>query len=248
MRRTNAVYGAVQVDMSEPLARIDALAAAGEDRPSITAYLVACLGRTVATEPEIQALRDWRGRCVVYPDVDAMVMVEVPSPDGPVPLGLVMRAVHRRTVSELSSELRSAAARPATMRSSTLVERALPLPLVVWRVAFAVIARMPALCKRMGGTVGLSAVGMHLGRGGWGFATLHHSVEVLAGGIAERPVAVNGRIEIRPVLDLTVAVDHDIVDGAPATRFTARLLEAIESGEVLGRPVGSSASRGAADR
>jgi pyruvate/2-oxoglutarate dehydrogenase complex dihydrolipoamide acyltransferase (E2) component len=41
---------------------------------------------------------------------------------------------------------------------------------------------------------------------------------------------VEGRIEPREILNLTVAFDHDIVDGAPATRFTRRLVELIESG------------------
>jgi hypothetical protein len=33
---------------------------------------------------------------------------------------------------------------------------------------------------------------------------------------------------------LTVLFDHDIVDGAPAARFTRRLVELIESGYGLG--------------
>ena len=32
----------------------------------------------------------------------------------------------------------------------------------------------------------------------------------------------------REFLDLTVSVDHDVVDGAPAARFIRRLREAIE--------------------
>ena len=39
-----------------------------------------------------------------------------------------------------------------------------------------------------------------------------------------------GRIEPREILNLTVAFDHDVVDGAPAARFVRRLLEVIESG------------------
>jgi pyruvate/2-oxoglutarate dehydrogenase complex dihydrolipoamide acyltransferase (E2) component len=38
------------------------------------------------------------------------------------------------------------------------------------------------------------------------------------------------RVEPRYMLDLTVAFDHDVVDGAPAARFVKRLVELIESG------------------
>jgi len=39
-----------------------------------------------------------------------------------------------------------------------------------------------------------------------------------------------GPIEPRYLLDLTVAFDQDVVDGAPAARFMKRLIELIESG------------------
>jgi len=50
------------------------------------------------------------------------------------------------------------------------------------------------------------------------------------GGIAEKPGVVNGTIAIREYLSLTLSVNHDIVDGAPAARLTERLKELIESG------------------
>jgi pyruvate/2-oxoglutarate dehydrogenase complex dihydrolipoamide acyltransferase (E2) component len=50
------------------------------------------------------------------------------------------------------------------------------------------------------------------------------------GGITWKPTVVEGRIEPRKILNLTVTFDHDIVDGGPATRFVRRLVELIESG------------------
>jgi len=41
---------------------------------------------------------------------------------------------------------------------------------------------------------------------------------------------VDGRIEPRQILNLTVVFDHHVIDGAPAARFTRRLMELIESG------------------
>ena len=49
-------------------------------------------------------------------------------------------------------------------------------------------------------------------------------------GFAEKPVVVDGKIEIREMLSVTVSFDHDIVDGAPAARFTSQLKSLIESG------------------
>jgi hypothetical protein len=43
-------------------------------------------------------------------------------------------------------------------------------------------------------------------------------------------VLVDGRAANREYLSLTISVDHEVVDGAPAARFTRRLKELIESG------------------
>lgn len=53
---------------------------------------------------------------------------------------------------------------------------------------------------------------------------------VTLGGIAEKPVVVDGKIEIREMLSVTVSFDHDIVDGAPAARFTSQLKSLVEGG------------------
>ena len=62
------------------------------------------------------------------------------------------------------------------------------------------------------------------------------SLEVVVGGMTQRPRAVNGRVEIRDVLDLTPIIDHNVVDGAPATRFGAELRELIETAAVISPP------------
>lgn len=59
------------------------------------------------------------------------------------------------------------------------------------------------------------------------------SLQVVVGGMTQRPRVVDGQVEIRDVLDLTLAIDHNVVDGAPAARFAAELRELIESAAVM---------------
>jgi pyruvate dehydrogenase E2 component (dihydrolipoamide acetyltransferase) len=49
-----------------------------------------------------------------------------------------------------------------------------------------------------------------------------------AGRIAEKPVAIEGRIEVRPMMITSLAYDHRIVDGAPAAQFLRSVKEKIE--------------------
>jgi 2-oxoglutarate dehydrogenase E2 component (dihydrolipoamide succinyltransferase) len=46
--------------------------------------------------------------------------------------------------------------------------------------------------------------------------------------IVERPMAVNGQVEIRPIMYLAVTYDHRIIDGSDAVRFLVKIKELIE--------------------
>lgn len=51
--------------------------------------------------------------------------------------------------------------------------------------------------------------------------------------IVERPVAVNGAVEIRPIMYLAVTYDHRVVDGSEAVRFLVAIKQMIEDPETL---------------
>lgn len=49
----------------------------------------------------------------------------------------------------------------------------------------------------------------------------------------ERPVAINGKVEIRPMMYVALSYDHRIIDGKEAVTFLVRIKEAIENPERL---------------
>jgi len=48
------------------------------------------------------------------------------------------------------------------------------------------------------------------------------------GRIAEKPVVVDGKVEVRTLCTLSLSFDHRVVDGVPAAAFLARLAELLE--------------------
>jgi 2-oxoglutarate dehydrogenase E2 component (dihydrolipoamide succinyltransferase) len=46
--------------------------------------------------------------------------------------------------------------------------------------------------------------------------------------IQERPVAVNGKVEIRPMMYLALTYDHRVVDGKEAVTFLVLVKEGLE--------------------
>jgi pyruvate dehydrogenase E2 component (dihydrolipoamide acetyltransferase) len=64
----------------------------------------------------------------------------------------------------------------------------------------------------------------------FGFPIIHHpEVAILGlGKIMEKPLVVDGKIEIRKVLPLSLSFDHRVVDGAEAVRFMNTVIELLE--------------------
>ena len=54
------------------------------------------------------------------------------------------------------------------------------------------------------------------------------------GRVVEKPVVVDGKIEIKPMMMLSLSYDHRIVDGAPAGEFLTKVKEGVEKIELEG--------------
>jgi pyruvate/2-oxoglutarate dehydrogenase complex dihydrolipoamide acyltransferase (E2) component len=147
----------------------------------------------------------------------------------------IIRAGNTKSFIEIHEEIRAAQKGniEATFKYRALKWIAsLPTFIIVlfWRMLWWMISRYPRLQKSYGGTVGVTAVGMFGKGSGWGIPTAAHTLDITIGGIGEKPVVIDGNLEIREYLHMSISMDHDIIDGAPATRFASRLKELIESG------------------
>jgi pyruvate dehydrogenase E2 component (dihydrolipoamide acetyltransferase) len=52
------------------------------------------------------------------------------------------------------------------------------------------------------------------------------------GGIMEKPIIVDGKVEVGPMMMLSLSYDHRVVDGAPAAEFLRKIKEKIEKIEL----------------
>ena len=51
--------------------------------------------------------------------------------------------------------------------------------------------------------------------------------------IQQRPMAIDGKVEIRPMMYLALSYDHRIIDGREAVTFLVRLKESLEDPQRL---------------
>jgi pyruvate/2-oxoglutarate dehydrogenase complex dihydrolipoamide acyltransferase (E2) component len=233
--RKMPMYGLVDVDVTTANRLL-----AGHDPPSsLTAFVVASVARAVAAHPEVYAYRNWRGQLVTHEYVDVATMVEIATRQGLFAIPHVLRDADVRGVPELTAELRRVKREPSASFSGRWLDRAAPAATRIpgaLPAMYAVMARSVAARQRVG-TVAVTSVGMFTGGGGFGTTPLSlMSVEVIVGGMSQRPRVVDGQVAIRDVLDLTLAIDHNVVDGAPAARFSAEFRQLLESAAVLAPP------------
>lgn len=231
-RRKNLMHGFVQLDVTDARRLIREAVERGEARPSFTAFLTHCVARAVAEHPGVHAYRR-RGRLVLFEDVDVNLQVAVEHRGQQIVRSMLLRGAQRSSVAELTAAIRAAQAEEADEEHRTnrryrgaRLFAAVPRPLraLAWRAVMA----DPFTFKRLGGTVGVSSVGM-FGSGGWGLVAGPPSLMVTVGGIERVPRLRDGALVERELLCVTLSFDHAVVDGAPAARFTARLAELVGS-------------------
>ena len=233
----HAIYGLLEVDVTTARKYIAEHKAQTGENLSFTAFLAFCVAHAVEQHKEIQACLKGRQQMVIFDDVNVGLMVEHKAGGKAALMGHVIQAANRKTYREIHEEIRavqsapvpSGRGMPSWFRSAML----LPWPFSRLMMAFlrANRRRDPLSFVSMGGTVAITSVGMFGGsHSGWGLTPTPQSLGLVVGGIAWKPAVVEGRVEPREILNLTVMFDHDVVDGAPATRFTRCLVELIESG------------------
>jgi pyruvate/2-oxoglutarate dehydrogenase complex dihydrolipoamide acyltransferase (E2) component len=68
---------------------------------------------------------------------------------------------------------------------------------------------------------------------GWFIHRSVHPVSFGIGSVIKKPVVVNDEVKVREILNMTILVDHDLVDGALMVHLLKDLTNSIESGDCI---------------
>ncbi|HEX9039331.1 MAG TPA: 2-oxo acid dehydrogenase subunit E2 [Ktedonobacterales bacterium] len=222
-----------EVDVTLARHALEAHEARSGERLSFTAYIITCVARAVADHPLVQARRLTRGPLLLFDDVDVCAQIEHrTSGGGRQATPYVIRAANRKPLRAIHAEIRAAQAASVDTPWAIRGRRLYPfIPSPLRRLFWWSLERFPRLRRRVAGTVMVSAVGMFGAGAGWGVTSgSGYSLEILLGGIVDRPAIVNGLLTARQRLCMTTSCDHNVIDGAPFTRFIQRMNELIASG------------------
>lgn len=220
---------------------------------SFTGWIIKCLAQAASEHKRVHAMRLGRKKLILFEDVDVSTVVNRQisgsQSSETLPMPYVIRKANAKSLEQIHSEIRAAQTRPLApgeqIINSQQNAQTLPWKMRVFfslpfflrkRLVWNRLVKDPFYAKKMMGTVVVSSIGMYgkvNGGGIWAIPTTMVPLPVFIGGIARKPGMVDGHVEPREVLSMTVLFDHDVVDGAPVTVFLQRLRDLIESGAFL---------------
>ncbi|MEP2670229.1 MAG: 2-oxo acid dehydrogenase subunit E2 [Cyclobacteriaceae bacterium] len=204
---------------------------------SLTGYLLYCFAQAVAEDKIMHAYRKGN-KLVIFDDVDVATMVERNVNGVPMPVGYILRRANYKSVFDISEEIKSAKSRSSTdlIDSKEMLQKK-RLNAVIKRVGFlrrwalAYIFKNPFIKKKFNGTVGFSSMGMFSHNlTGWIVPITPHVLTAMVGGIRDVPAFKNDILVKKEMVCITIAMDHDILDGAQTARFIERFRKLLIQG------------------
>jgi pyruvate/2-oxoglutarate dehydrogenase complex dihydrolipoamide acyltransferase (E2) component len=231
-REKDTIHLMTEVDITRPRRLIAEHRERTGERLSLTGYVVTCLARTLDEFPRFNSFRKGN-RLIVLDDLTISVLFEreIDGENIPEPVGI--QAANRKTYRQVNDELRAAQQQAGQrLGSATGTAWIRFIPSFLLRTFIRLASRNIGMQKRFG-VVGVTAVGMFGSGPMWLIPLTSATVTVAVGAIAKRPVLVDDGLQEREHVCLTASFDHDIVDGAPAARFTSRFAEVLSSGDEL---------------
>ena len=196
---------------------------------SLTAFISSCFAAAIAENRMLQAYKKGRRRIAVFEDVDLAIAVEHNLEGAKIPLPAIVRRADQMSPLEIDDAIREARAGQADQAwALRWLGPWLLLPSFLRRFILRRLLANPIRRKRLTGTAMVSASGMFAHGAGWGISPPSYTVSLLTGSLAKKPYVVNESLQTREILGITMCFDHDIVDGAVATRFAQRFKEMIE--------------------
>ena len=203
---------------------------------SFTGWIVYCIGQAVEQHKEINAYRKGRNKIIYFDGVDISLLVEKNIKGTIAPIRYVVRDTNKKTFKEIHDEIREVqnkkvetnfAGKSNQVRTVSILSS---LPKFFRRFVWWYFKRNPHMIRNYLGTVSASSVGMFgRNKSGWGVTFSNTTLFAAIGGISKKPGVVGDKIEIREYIDITLAADHDVVDGAPFARFLQTFIHLVES-------------------
>ena len=233
------VAALLELDVTDARLKLRQLKSAGE-RLSFTAWLISVIASTLNNHREAAGYLSGKRKLFLFDHVNMSIVVEKDVGNKKVPIPLVIEKCEQKSAQDITAEIR--AAKEKSFSETDVVLHRKPsvaekiyyyLPGFLRRLIWRFMLSHPKIAYKNMGNAVLTSIGM-MGRfNGWFLHTSIHPISFGIGSIIKKPWVVEGEIQIREILNMTILLDHNVIDGAPMARFISDLTRGIENGAGL---------------
>ncbi len=238
--RKHYIKGIFEIDVTECRKNIKKYRTQNNQSLSLLAFIMKCIGIAIEENKTIQALRK-NDTLITFDDIDISLTMELEIDGKKVPRNHIIRKVNEKTLLQISDEIEAVKRQNKEVTEESIssdpdykkIKRLFLLPSFIRRLIWKKIANDPFMIKKMLGTVGCTSIAMFIKTSGWAELTRSFfSIHFIIGSISKKPVLVDGKIQNRHYLSVSVLFDHDVVDGGPATRLISRISALVEKSDL----------------
>ncbi len=231
-KEKNTFHSITEVDISVPRRLINEHFQKTGTKLSLTAYIVTCLAHVIKDHPLLNSFIQGNKQ-IILEDVTVSVLIEREIKGEKVPEPIAINNAQTKTYLQINKEIRTAQATQGqqlgNLSKMTWIRF---IPGFLLRTFIRIADKNIKMGIRYG-KVAVTAVGMFNKTSIWFIPHGSATVLITVGGINSKLVKEDDIITEKEHLCLTASFNHDIVDGAPASRFMNQFIETVKSGKLL---------------
>jgi pyruvate/2-oxoglutarate dehydrogenase complex dihydrolipoamide acyltransferase (E2) component len=235
------MYAVIELDVTDIRQR---LRSQRRERKKVSffGFLLNAIARTIDENKELNSIRS--GRKIYYFDeVDIDIPIELKEDGILIPRKYVIRDAAHKSAEDISLEIENAKkhwkesgiAGEEDKWAQRWIKIASFIPVWLFKFITRYYSKKPLELKKRFGTTYITSVSGFSDVSGFVIPFIAGKTRPVAftiGSIVKKPGIVGSEIRIREYLNITISINHDLVDGAPAARFVNRLKQEIEGNHV----------------
>jgi pyruvate/2-oxoglutarate dehydrogenase complex dihydrolipoamide acyltransferase (E2) component len=207
---------------------------------SFTAWLVKVISHTISENSIVAAYLKSSREAIIFNDINISFLVEKDINGYKVPMPLLISKANELSIENITDLLNNSKSGQLSendivlQKKSAWTERMYySFPGFIRRFVWRYMLKHPGIVFNKMGNVAVTSLTMMGKINGWFIPISIHPVCIGLGAVIKKPVVINDTIVIREIMNMTILIDHDVVDGAPMARFVKSLTVNIEKGLYL---------------
>lgn len=233
------MYALLELDVTNLRQRLRSLRKQSHDI-SFFGFLLSAIAQSIDKNIDLNHIRSGK-KLFYFDEIDIDIPIELKLDGTSVPRKYIVRNAAKKSPEDITKEIdnakknwkESGSAGDEDKWAQGWINFASLFPKWLFKFITRYFSKKPLMLKKRFGTTYVTSVSGFSTASGFIIPFIAGQTRPLSftiGNIVRKPGVVNSEIKIREYLSMTISINHDLVDGAPAARFIECLRQQIEGG------------------